>query len=464
MFNVGDTLLKLATESGFAGFFANGGWQNLVMIVIACVLLYLGIVKGFEPLLLVGIAFGCLLANVSYFPGLDAVNPELNATNAMYHPELWSAFLDSTSPYYHSYGHILSNAGLLDIFYIGVKAGLYPSLIFMGVGAMTDFGPLIADPKSLLLGAAAQLGVFVAFFGAICLGFTGPEAASIGIIGGADGPTAIFLTNKLAPHLLGAIAIAAYSYMALIPMIQPPIMKLMTSDADRKIKMVQARVVSKTEKILFPIIVTIFVILLLPSTAPLIGCLMLGNLFRECGCTDRLSDTVQNALMNIVTIFLSTSVGATMVASNFLKPETLKIIFLGLVAFGISTAGDRIIHPEQVRVARRMIRNYQGRGNSLRDTIIRAESVNAGEQKYIAPNKPNASVHIDSFHDYELCILAKYLRQIPQFASDLDDAFIEEHGLTVLMDVVRSLPPLDTPYVPRDSIVREFVGGSIFQY
>ena len=342
MFNVGDTLLKLATESGFAGFFANGGWQNLVMIVIACVLLYLGIVKGFEPLLLVGIAFGCLLANVSYFPGLDAVNPELNATNAMYHPELWSAFLDSTSPYYHSYGHILSNAGLLDIFYIGVKAGLYPSLIFMGVGAMTDFGPLIADPKSLLLGAAAQLGVFVAFFGAICLGFTGPEAASIGIVGGADGPTAIFLTNKLAPQLLGAIAIAAYSYMALIPMIQPPIMKLMTSDADRKIKMVQARVVSKTEKILFPIIVTIFVILLLPSTAPLIGCLMLGNLFRECGCTDRLSDTVQNALMNIVTIFLSTSVGATMVASNFLKPETLKIIFLGLVAFGISTAGGLI--------------------------------------------------------------------------------------------------------------------------
>ena len=342
MFNVGDTLLKLATESGFAGFFANGGWQNLVMIVIACVLLYLGIVKGFEPLLLVGIAFGCLLANVSYFPGLDAVNPELNATNAMYHPELWSAFLDSTSPYYHSYGHILSNAGLLDIFYIGVKAGLYPSLIFMGVGAMTDFGPLIADPKSLLLGAAAQLGVFVAFFGAICLGFTGPEAASIGIIGGADGPTAIFLTNKLAPQLLGAIAIAAYSYMALIPMIQPPIMKLMTSEEDRKIKMVQSRPVSKTEKILFPIIVTIFVILLLPSTAPLIGCLMLGNLFRECGVTDRLSDTVQNALMNIVTIFLSTSVGATMVASNFLKPETLKIIFLGLVAFGISTAGGLI--------------------------------------------------------------------------------------------------------------------------
>ena len=341
-FNVLDTLSKLATESGFAGFFAAGGWQNLVMIVVACVLLYLGIVKGFEPLLLVGIAFGCLLANVSYFPGLDAINPDLNATNALYHPELWSQFLDSSSEYYPSYGHILSNAGLLDIFYIGVKAGLYPSLIFMGVGAMTDFGPLIADPKSLLLGAAAQLGVFVAFFGAICLGFTGPQAASIGIIGGADGPTAIFLTNKLAPELLGAIAIAAYSYMALIPLIQPPIMKLLTSEEDRKIKMVQARVVSKSEKILFPIIVTIFVILLLPSTAPLVGCLMLGNLFRECGVTDRLSDTVQNALMNIVTIMLSTSVGATMVASNFLKIETLKIILLGLIAFGISTVGGLI--------------------------------------------------------------------------------------------------------------------------
>ena len=341
-FNVLDTLSKLAAESGFAGFFAAGGWQNLVMIVVACVLLYLGIVKGFEPLLLVGIAFGCLLANVSYFPGLDAVNPDLNATNAMYHPELWADFLDQASPYYHSYGHILSNAGLLDVFYIGVKAGIYPSLIFMGVGAMTDFGPLIADPKSLLLGAAAQLGVFVAFFGAICLGFTGPQAASIGIIGGADGPTAIFLTNKLAPELLGAIAIAAYSYMALIPLIQPPIMKLLTSEEDRKIKMVQARAVSKSEKILFPIIVTIFVILLLPSTAPLIGCLMLGNLFRECGCTDRLSDTAQNALMNIVTIMLSTSVGATMVASNFLKLETLKIILLGLIAFGISTVGGLI--------------------------------------------------------------------------------------------------------------------------
>ena len=336
---MGDTLYKLAVESGFAGLVVDGGWRNLVMIVIACVLLYLGIVKGFEPLLLVGIAFGCLLANISYFPGLSA---DLNATNALYHPELWDAFLDPNSPYYHSYGHILTNAGLLDVFYIGVKAGIYPSIIFMGVGAMTDFGPLIADPKSLLLGAAAQLGVFVAFFGAILLGFTGPQAASIGIIGGADGPTAIFLTTKLAPELLGAIAIAAYSYMALIPLIQPPIMKLMTSAEDRKIKMTQSRPVSKTEKILFPIIVTIFVVLLLPSTAPLIGCLMLGNLFRECGVTDRLSDTVQNALMNIITIMLSTSVGATMVASNFLKLDTIKIVFLGLVAFGISTAGGLI--------------------------------------------------------------------------------------------------------------------------
>ena len=338
-FSVGDTLYKLAVESGFAGLVVDGGWRNLVMIVIACVLLYLGIVKGFEPLLLVGIAFGCLLANISYFPGLSA---DLNATNALYHPELWDAFLDPNSPYYHRYGHILTNAGLLDVFYIGVKAGIYPSIIFMGVGAMTDFGPLIADPKSLLLGAAAQLGVFVAFFGAILLGFTGPQAASIGIIGGADGPTAIFLTTKLAPELLGAIAIAAYSYMALIPLIQPPIMKLMTSAEDRKIKMTQSRPVSKTEKILFPIIVTIFVVLLLPSTAPLIGCLMLGNLFRECGVTDRLSDTVQNALMNIITIMLSTSVGATMVASNFLKLDTIKIVFLGLVAFGISTAGGLI--------------------------------------------------------------------------------------------------------------------------
>ena len=319
-------------ESGFAAFFTTeGGWKNLVMIIIAFVLLYLGIVKKFEPLLLCGIAFGCLLTNLSYFVGQGA--------NALYHPELWEAFLDEASPYYHSYGHVMSNAGLLDFFYIGVKAGIYPSLIFLGVGAMTDFGPLLANPKSLLLGAAAQLGVFLAFFGAVLLGFTGPEAASIGIIGGADGPTAIYLCTKLAPHLLGPIAIAAYSYMALIPLIQPPLMKLCTTPAMRKVKMEQAREVSKAEKIIFPIVVATFVILLLPSTAPLVGCLMLGNLFRECGVTDRLSDTAQNALMNIITIFLATSVGATMVAQNFLSWNTIKIIVLGLCAFGLSTIG-----------------------------------------------------------------------------------------------------------------------------
>ncbi|MGM9591616.1 MAG: sodium ion-translocating decarboxylase subunit beta [Oscillospiraceae bacterium] len=326
------TLQKLASESGFASFIlTDGGWKNLVMIIIAFALLYLGIAKKFEPLLLCGIAFGCLLTNLSYFVGMGE--------NALYHPELWTAFLDEASPYYHSYGHVMANAGLLDFFYIGVKAGIYPSLIFLGVGAMTDFGPLLANPKSLLLGAAAQMGVFVAFFLAILFGFTGPEAASIGIIGGADGPTAIFLTTKLAPQLLGPIAIAAYSYMALIPMIQPPLMKLCTTDKMRKVKMEQSREVSKTEKIIFPIVVATFVILLLPSTAPLIGCLMLGNLFRECGVTDRLSDTAQNALMNIVTIFLATSVGATMVAQNFLNWDTIKIILLGLFAFGISTIG-----------------------------------------------------------------------------------------------------------------------------
>lgn len=330
--NILETLQKLALESGFAAFFTtDGGWKNLIMILFAFVLLYLGIVKKFEPLLLCGIAFGCLLTNLSYFVGMGE--------NALYHPELWTEFLDEASPYYHSYGHVMANAGLLDFFYIGVKAGIYPSLIFLGVGAMTDFGPLLANPKSLLLGAAAQLGVFVAFFLAILLGFSGPEAASIGIIGGADGPTAIFLTTKLAPHLLGPIAIAAYSYMALIPMIQPPLMKLCTTDKMRKVKMEQSREVSKTEKIIFPIVVATFVILLLPSTAPLIGCLMLGNLFRECGVTDRLSDTAQNALMNIVTIFLATSVGATMVAQNFLNGDTIKIILLGLFAFGISTIG-----------------------------------------------------------------------------------------------------------------------------
>ena len=331
--NILETLGKLASESGFAGFLAAGGWKNLIMIGLACVMLYFGIVKKFEPLLLVGIAFGCLLTNL---PGAG-----------LYHLDMWDAYVAGT-PYTTAAGEVIEHltfttviheGGLLDIFYIGVKAGVYPSLIFLGVGAMTDFGPLLANPKSLLLGAAAQMGVFVAFFLAILIGFTGPEAASIGIIGGADGPTAIFLTTKLAPQLLGPIAIAAYSYMALIPAIQPPIMKFMTTPAMRKVKMEQAREVSKTEKIIFPIVVATFVILLLPSTAPLIGCLMLGNLFRECGVTERLSDTVQNALMNIVTVFLATSVGATMVADRFLSGRTLAIIILGLFAFGVSTAG-----------------------------------------------------------------------------------------------------------------------------
>ena len=323
------TLAGLWADSGFAGFFAAGGWKNLIMIAVACVLLYLGIAKKFEPLLLVGIAFGCLLTNI---PGAG-----------LYTPDLWDAFLDESSGYYHSYGHILANGGLLDILYIGVKAGVYPSLIFMGVGAMTDFGPMIANPKSLMLGAAAQFGVFFAFLGAVLLGFTGNQAASIGIIGGADGPTAIFLTTKLAPELLGPIAIAAYSYMALIPLIQPPIMRLLTTEKERSVKMEQLREVTKTEKIVFPILVSVFVILLLPSTAPLIGCLMLGNLFRECGVTARLSDTSQNAMMNIVTIFLSISVGATTVADRFLSFQTLAIVVLGLVAFAFSTVGGLLV-------------------------------------------------------------------------------------------------------------------------
>ena len=326
--NIGEILLTLWNDSGFSAIisgFGAGGWQNLVMLAISCVLLYLAIVKQFEPLLLCGIAFGCLLSNL---PGAG-----------LYNQELWTNFMDAAHPDYHSFGAIMSHGGLIDIFYIGVKTSLYPCLIFMGVGAMTDFGPLLSNPKSLLLGAAAQMGVFAAFFGAVLLGFTGPQAASIGIIGGADGPTAIFLTSQLAPELLGAIAVAAYSYMALIPLIQPPIMNAMTSAEDRKIKMVQTRVVSKAEKIIFPIVVTMFVALLLPDTAALIGCLMFGNLAKETGCTDRLSDTMQNALMNIVTILLSTSVGATMVGETFLTAETLKIVVLGVVAFGLSTAG-----------------------------------------------------------------------------------------------------------------------------
>ncbi|MBU5490643.1 sodium ion-translocating decarboxylase subunit beta [Butyricicoccus intestinisimiae] len=307
-FSFTTVLGKILGESGFAGLFGNGldGWKSLAMILIAFVLLYMGIAKKFEPLLLVPIAFGMLLANL----------PNAN---------------------------IMQDGGLLNYFYYGVKFDIYPPLIFMGVGAMTDFGPLIARPSSLLLGAAAQFGIFSAFLGALLIfHFPVNVAAAIGIIGGADGPTAIMVTSQLAPEYLSAIAIAAYSYMALIPMIQPPIMKAFTRKEDRKIKMTQLREVSKAEKIIFPIAVATIVILLLPDTAPLIGMLMLGNLFRECGVCDRLSDTVQNALMNSITILLGTSVGATAAASTFLTWQTIFIIVLGLVAFLLSTFGGVI--------------------------------------------------------------------------------------------------------------------------
>ena len=324
MENMLNTLSTLWETSGF--YMMTADWRQLIMIVLACVLLYMGLVKKYEPLLLVGIAFGMLLTNL---PGSE-----------MYHPELWDAYIAGEI----TLTGIIHDGGLLDILYIGVKSGLYPSLIFMGVGAMTDFGPLIANPKSLLLGAAAQLGIFAAFLMAIGLfGFEPNVAASIGIIGGADGPTAIWLTSQLAPDYLAPIAIAAYSYMALIPLIQPPVMKLLTTKKEREIKMEQLRPVSKTEKVLFPIIVTIFVCLLLPSVAPLLGCLMLGNLFKESGLTDRLSDTAQNAMMNIVTIFLSTSVGATAVYYRFLTWQTIFIIVLGLIAFEFATVGGLLL-------------------------------------------------------------------------------------------------------------------------
>ena len=308
--------------------FMNMDWQQGVMLLISFFLLYLAIKKQYEPLLLLPIAFGMLLTNL----------PNAN----MYHPELWANFLDATHEGYHSYGYILKNAGLLDVLYIGVKAGLYPCLIFIGVGAMTDFGPLIANPKSLILGAAAQVGIFITFLCASAF-FTPAEAGSIGIIGGADGPTSIFLTSKLAPHLLGPIAIAAYSYMALVPVIQPPIMRALTTEAERKIKMKQLRSVSKTEKIIFPIIITAVIALVLPDAAPLIGCLMLGNLMKESGVVDRLSKVAQNELMNIVVIFLGLSVGATATGDTFLNVNTILILSMGIIAFGMGSAGGVLL-------------------------------------------------------------------------------------------------------------------------
>ena len=373
-----ETIQNFLNTTGIARMFASSDWwQTLVMFIIAFVLVYLAIVKKFEPLLLLPIAIGMLLTNL---PGsgmfhLDLFIPPQEAVDALdlafkdgilsvaeytqllehgvgvdaifsgtsdvvFTQEAYDSLMHSLTDI--NYGAVLKTGGLLDLLYLGVKLGIYPCLIFIGIGAMTDFSPLISNPKSLFIGAGAQLGVFIAFAGALLLGFTPEEAASIGIIGGADGPTAILVTKTLSPHQLGAIAIAAYSYMALIPMIQPPFMKLFTTKKERKIKMSALRQVSKTEKILFPVIVTFVIGLILPDAVPLIGCLMLGNLLNVCGVTDRLSKTAQNELMNIVTIFLGISVGATASAANFLRLETIFIICLGLVAFSISTCGGLI--------------------------------------------------------------------------------------------------------------------------
>ena len=313
-------LLDFLKETGVWQFFTVGeGWKNLIMIGIACVLCYLAIGKKFEPLLLLPIAIGMLLTNL---PGAGVYHEEIFAGGQVN----WSWFQD------------VKNIGLIDVLYLGVKLGIYPCLIFIGVGAMTDFGPLISNPKSMLLGAAAQIGIFATYAGAIALGFTGAQSGSIGIIGGADGPTAIFVTTKLAPELLGPIAVAAYSYMALVPVIQPPIMRALTTKKERMIEMTSLKPVSRLQKIVFPIITTIIVSLIVPSATPLIGCLMFGNLLKECGVCDRLSKTVQNELMNIVTVFLGISVGATATAKTFLNLETIKIIVMGVVAFGVATA------------------------------------------------------------------------------------------------------------------------------
>ena len=317
--NIGDTIQKFLSEMMFAEVITSGKW---IMILVACFFLYLAIHKQYEPLLLLPIAFGMLITNL---PGAE-----------MYHTELFEG------------GHVhwenfSATAGLIDYLYLGVKLGIYPPLIFLAVGAMTDFGPLIANPKSLLLGAAAQLGIFTAFFGALIFGMTPEQAASVGIIGGADGPTAILVTSKLAPELLGPIAVAAYSYMALVPVIQPPIMKLLTTKKERQVVMAQLRTVSKTEKVCFPIIVTVFVSLLLPSAAPLISMLMLGNLLKESGVVERLVKTASNELCNIITIFLGVSVGATATAEVFLNTQTLTIVAMGLCAFALGTAGGVLL-------------------------------------------------------------------------------------------------------------------------
>ena len=402
-----EAILNFINDTGFVLFFQDGGWKNLVMLCVACFLLYLGIGKKFEPLLMCTIAFGMLMTNLpgagmfheiffagghihwdligggpvtaeflSEMQGLgvaqDVLAPYaeqlMAAAQAAFTPEVVETAMaeiaasaggalstfevqlealvqaEQAAAYYGiEMASVAVSTGLIDILYLGVKLGIYPCLIFMGVGAMTDFGPLIANPKSLLLGAAAQVGIFLTYAGCRLMGFTGAEAGSIGIIGGADGPTAIFVTAMLAPALLGPIAVAAYSYMALVPVIQPPIMKLLTTEKERQIVMKPLRQVSKKEKIIFPIVVTIFVALLVPSAGPLIACLMLGNLFRECGVTERLSKTVQNELINIVTIFLGVSVGATATGTTFLSLQTIKIMVMGIVAFGCGTAGGVLL-------------------------------------------------------------------------------------------------------------------------
>ena len=347
-----EAINNFLTSTGFYLFTQGDNWKCLVMIAISCVLLFLGIKKKFEPLLLVPIAIGMLVTNLpdagmyheilfagghvhwDLFQG-GVVTPEFIAE--MQALGVSDAVLGTVSV-----GSTVS-VGLIDVLYLGIKLGIYPCLIFMGVGSMTDFGPLIANPKSLLLGAAAQLGIFITFIGCRLMGFSGAESSSVGIIGGADGPTAIFVTAMLAPALLGPIAVSAYSYMALVPVIQPPIMKALTTEKERQIVMRPLREVSKKEKIFFPVVVTVFVALLVPSAAPLIACLMLGNLARECGVLDRLSKTMQNELMNIVTIFLGVSVGATATAATFLSPKTLAIMGMGVVAFGFGTAGGVLL-------------------------------------------------------------------------------------------------------------------------
>ena len=335
-----NTIGGIFSQSGFASFFVGEGWKNLIMIGVACFFMFLAIKKGFEPLLLLPIAFGMLLANL----------PNAN----MFHPEIWQTFLpdgnlnaqfwnEANGAYHIIVGQVLSHGGLLDILYLGVKLGIYPPLIFLGIGAMTDFSPLISRPSSFILGAAAQLGIFIAFIGALLLGMAPAQAGSIGIIGGADGPTAIFVTSKLAPELLGPIAVAAYSYMALVPVIQPPIMRALTTKKERLIRMEAPRPVSKTEKIIFPILITIVVVLILPDAAPLVGMLMFGNLLKENGKTERLAKAAQNELMNIVTIFLGTTVGATTTGTAFLNINTLKIVGMGLIAFCFGTAGGILL-------------------------------------------------------------------------------------------------------------------------